>query len=89
MTSRDEVEAGLRQIFSEVLHLDATQISADKRLVEDFGVNSLAAARLSMAMEEHFEVELAIADAQFMTTFGAAVERVWMRLQEAPGSLPD
>ena len=89
MIHRVDVEADLRQIFAQVLHLDAAQISAEKRLVEDFGLNSLAAARLSMAIEDRFVIELAIADAQFMTTFGDAVERVWMRLQEAQAGRTD
>lgn len=80
MTTRDTVEVELRKIFVALLHVDPREVTGAKRLVEDFGVSSLAAARLSMAIEERFGVELTISDAQVMVTFDAAIDCVYSKV---------
>jgi len=55
MKTRD-LELGVRQVLTERLGIPAEKITADSRLVDDLGVDSLDALELAMTLEETFHV---------------------------------
>lgn len=55
MTTLD-LELRIRQVLTERLGIPAESITADSKLVDDLGVDSLDALELAMTLEETFHV---------------------------------
>jgi acyl carrier protein len=53
-----DIEVRVRQILTERLGLSPEALSAEARLVEDLGMDSLDAVELSIAMERQFKITL-------------------------------
>jgi acyl carrier protein len=51
-----DLELRVRQVLTERLGIPAERITADSRLVDDLGVDSLDALELAMTLEETFHV---------------------------------
>jgi len=67
MANRDDIEAGIREIAAAHLRL-TTEVSADARLVEDLGLDSLQLITLSFEVENHFEILLEPDDERAIVT---------------------
>ncbi len=67
MTTRDEIEAGIRRIAADHLGTSA-EVSPDARLIEDLGLDSLQLLTLSFEVEHHFEIILEPEDEQAIVT---------------------
>lgn len=55
MKTRD-LELRIRQVLTERLGIPAERITADSRLVDDLGVDSLDAMELAVTLEQTFQV---------------------------------
>ena len=49
----------LQQIISEVLNVDAEEITMDTTFVDDLGADSLDIFQIIMGIEEEFDIEIA------------------------------
>ena len=54
----DDIEARVRQILTTRLGMPPAEITAEARLVDELGMDSLDAVELAIAMEREFRVEL-------------------------------
>ena len=66
----------LQQIISEVLNVDAEEITMDTTFVDDLGADSLDIFQIIMGIEEEFDIEIANEDAKKIVTVGDAVEQI-------------
>ena len=66
----------LQQIISEVLNVDAEEITMDTTFVDDLGADSLDIFQIIMGLEEEFDIEIANEDAEKISTVGDAVEQI-------------
>lgn len=66
----------IKNIISEVLSIDADNITEDTTFVDDLGADSLDIFQIIMAIEEEFEIEIPTEEAEKITTVGDAVEQI-------------
>ena len=68
--------AKLQQIISEVLNVDAEEITMDTTFVDDLGADSLDIFQIIMGIEEEFDIEISNEDAEKIVSVGDAVEEI-------------
>ena len=66
----------LQQIISEVLNVDAEEITMDTTFVDDLGADSLDIFQIIMGIEEEFDIEIDNEEAEKITTVQDAVEQI-------------
>lgn len=66
----------LQKIISEVLNVDADEITMDTTFVDDLGADSLDLFQIIMGIEEEFDIEIANEEAENIVTVGDAVEQI-------------
>ena len=66
----------LQQIISEVLNVDAEEITMDTTFVDDLGADSLDIFQIIMGIEEEFDIEISNEDAEKIVSVGDAVRCV-------------
>ena len=66
----------LQQIISEVLNVDAEEITMDTTFVDDLGADSLDIFQIIMGIEEAFDIEISNEDAEKIVSVGDAVEEI-------------
>ena len=66
----------LQQIISEVLNVDAEEITMDTTFVDDLGADSLDVFQIIMGIEEEFDIEISNEDAEKIVSVGDAVEEI-------------
>ena len=66
----------LQQIISEVLNVDAGEITMDTTFVDDLGADSLDIFQIIMGIEEEFDIEISNEDAEKIVSVGDAVEEI-------------
>jgi len=66
----------LQKIISEVLNVDAEEISMDTTFVDDLGADSLDVFQILMGIEEEFDIEIANEAAEGIVTVADAVEQI-------------
>lgn len=66
-------------IVAEKLRADVSNITAETKLIEDLGADSLDTVEIVMAIEEAFGIEVDNDDAQKMSTVADVVEYVESR----------
>ena len=66
----------LQQIISEVLDVDAEEITMDTTFVDDLGADSLDIFQIIMGIEEEFDIEISNEDAEKIVSVGDAVEEI-------------
>lgn len=66
----------LKKIISEVLNVDAQEITMDTTFVDDLGADSLDIFQIIMGLEEEFDIEIANEEAEQIATVGDAVEQI-------------
>lgn len=70
------VEDQVRDIITEQMGVDDSQVTTDASFTEDLGADSLDLAELVMAFEEEFDVEIPDDVAENITTVGEAVDEI-------------
>lgn len=66
----------LQKIISEVLNVDAEEITMDTTFIDDLGADSLDVFQILMGIEEEFDIEIANEAAESITTVADAVEQI-------------
>ena len=66
----------IKKIISEVLNVDAEEITMDTTFVDDLGADSLDIFQIIMGLEDGFNIEIANEDAEKIVTVGDAVEQI-------------
>lgn len=66
----------LQKIISEVLNVDADEITMETTFVDDLGADSLDIFQIIMGIEEEFDIEIANEAAENIVTVSDAVEQI-------------
>lgn len=66
----------LQKIISEVLNVDADEITMNTTFVDDLGADSLDIFQIIMGIEEEFDIEIANEEAENIVTVADAVEQI-------------
>ena len=72
MSSNDKI----KNIIMDKLGVDESRVVAEANFLDDLGADSLDTVELIMEFEEEFDLEIPDADAEKITTVGAAFEYV-------------
>ncbi len=68
MLSKDDIASKVKEITSEQLGVDESQITPEAKFVDDLGADSLDTVELVMALEEEFDLEISDEEAEKLTT---------------------
>ena len=66
----------IQSIISDVLNIEADDITMESTFVDDLGADSLDVFQIDMALEEEFDIEIPDDAAEHITTVGDAVEQI-------------
>ena len=66
----------LQKIISEVLNVEADEITMETTFVDDLGADSLDVFQILMGIEEEFDIEIANEVAENIVTVSDAVEQI-------------
>jgi len=70
------VAAALCDLVADRLAVKPAEVTAESRLVDDLGADSLDTVELVMALEEEFETEIPDEEAEKITTVQQAVDYI-------------
>lgn len=76
MLSKDDIISKVKEITSEQLGVDRSQITAEANFVDDLGADSLDTVELVMALEEEFDLEISDEEAEKLTTVEKVISYV-------------
>lgn len=74
-----EIESQVKQLISEQLGIETSQVEDDASFVDDLGADSLDTVELVMALEEKFDAEISDDEAEKITTVKEAVNYILNR----------
>ena len=60
----------IEQLIADHLHIDASIINDDSKIVDDLGADSLHIVELVMQIENQFDIEIPDEDAETLLTVG-------------------
>lgn len=66
----------LQKIISEVLNINADEITPETTFVDDLGADSLDIFQIIMGIEEEFDIEIANEEAENIVTVNDAIEQI-------------
>lgn len=66
----------LKKIITEVLNVDESEITMDTKFVDDLGADSLDVYQILMGVEEEFDIEIDVDNAEAIVSVGDAVEQI-------------
>jgi len=72
----DSTEEKVKNIIVEQLGVNAEQVVADAKFIEDLGADSLDTVELVMAFEEEFDIEVPDEDAEKLISVGDVVKYI-------------
>jgi acyl carrier protein len=76
VTAKSENAEKVRQLISEQLGVDESDITPNAHFIEDLGADSLDQVELVMALEEAFSLQVADEDAEKILTVQNAIDYV-------------
>ena len=82
MLSKDDIASKVKEITSEQLGVDESQITPEAKFVDDLGADSLDTVELVMALEEEFDLEISDEEAEKLTTVNRVVSYIEDRLDK-------
>ena len=74
--TRDEILKKVKEITSEQLGVDESQITPEAKFIDDLGADSLDTVELVMALEETFDLEISDEEAEKLTTVQKVVDYI-------------
>ena len=66
----------LKKIITEVLNVDVSEITMDTKFIDDLGADSLDVYQIIMGVEEEFDIEITVDDAESIVTVADAIEQI-------------
>lgn len=66
----------LKKIITEVLNVDVSEITMDTKFIDDLGADSLDVYQIIMGVEEEFDIEINVDDAESIVTVADAIEQI-------------
>ena len=71
-----EIIEKVKQIISEQLGVEESEVTPNASFVDDLGADSLDTVELVMALEEHFDIEIPDEDAEKIRTVQDAIDYI-------------
>ena len=66
----------LKKIITEVLNVDESEITMDTKFIDDLGADSLDVYQIIMGVEEEFDIEIDVDNAEAIVTVADAIEQI-------------
>lgn len=66
----------LKQVIADVLNVDPNEITMESTFVDDLGADSLDVFQIIMGLEEEFDIEIPVDDAEKISTVEEAVNLI-------------
>lgn len=76
MAAEKTIEQRVKDIIVEQLGVNADQVTADAKFIEDLGADSLDTVELIMALEEEFGLEVPDEEAEKLQSVGDVVKYI-------------
>ena len=80
--TRDEIIKKVKEITSEQLGVDESQITPEAKFIDDLGADSLDTVELVMALEEEFNIEISDEEAEKLITVQKVVDYLEDHVEE-------
>lgn len=79
---RKQIEIEVKQILSKELGVEIENVTNDKKLIEDLGVDSFATVELIFVLEDKTGLEIADKDIMGVKTVGDIIDYIALRLEK-------
>jgi len=79
---KDDILKKVKEITSEQLGVDESQIVPEAKFVDDLGADSLDTVELVMALEEEFDLEISDEEAEKLTSVQKVVDCIEDHLEQ-------
>jgi acyl carrier protein len=76
MAADKSIEQKVKDIIVEQLGVNADQVTADAKFIEDLGADSLDTVELVMALEEEFGIEVPDEEAEKLQSVGDVIKYI-------------
>ena len=76
MAAEKTIEQRVKDIIVEQLGVNADQVTADAKFIEDLGADSLDTVELVMALEEEFGQEIPDEEAEKLQSVGDVIKHI-------------
>ncbi len=70
------IDKRVKEIISEQLGVDESQVTGEASFMDDLGADSLDTVELVMALEEEFDIEISDEDAEKIQTVQDAIDYI-------------
>ncbi len=80
---REDIIKKVKEITSEQLGVDESQITPEAKFIDDLGADSLDTVELVMALEEEFDLEISDEEAEKLTSVQKVVDYIEDRLEKS------
>jgi len=80
--TKDEIIKKVKEITSEQLGVDESQITPEAKFIDDLGADSLDIVELVMALEEEFNLEISDEEAEKLLAVQKVVDYLKDRIKE-------
>ena len=77
-----EVEEKLKEIISEQLSVDVSEVIPEASFIDDLGADSLDTVEIVMAFEDEFGIEIPDEDAEKIKTVGDVLKSIIKYIKE-------
>ena len=74
MPTREEIEEKVKEIVSDQMGVEKSEINSDTSFVNDLNADSLDTVELVMELEDEFDMSIPDEEAEKLQTIGTAVE---------------